>query len=151
MKDYVIPEKLPGFAKEHARRYLESGGREGHVWDTSPSGVSGTANALLLFTVGRKSGDTLVIPLIYGKRGDDYVVIASKGGFPSHPEWYRNLRETPGIEIQVGEDRLNVRARDAEGRERDELWNLMVDIFPPYEEYRKKTDREIPVVVLEPV
>ena len=100
---------------------------------------------------GRKSGLWRRTALIYGRDGDNYVVVASKGGSPTHPLWYLNLRDNPESEIQVGPDKVRVRARDAEGEERARLWQTMSAIWPDYNNYQKKTDRQIPVVVLEPV
>jgi deazaflavin-dependent oxidoreductase (nitroreductase family) len=110
----------------------------------------GKAPILLLTVAGRKSGKRRTTPLLYGRDGDNYVVIASMGGAPKHPAWYHNL-EGQEAEIQVGRKRLRVRARDAEGEERERLWALMVSLYPSYDDYQKKTERRIPVVVLEPV
>jgi len=110
----------------------------------------GKAPILLLTLAGRKSGKRRTTPLLYGRDGDNYVVIASMGGAPKHPAWYHNLQGQEA-EIQVGRKRLRVRARDAEGEERERLWALMVSLYPPYDDYQKKTERRIPVVVLEPV
>jgi F420H(2)-dependent quinone reductase len=106
------------------------------------------APILLLTVRGRKSGKLRTTPLLYGRDGDNLVVIASKGGDPKHPAWYLNLRGAEA-EVQIGRDRHRVRARDAEDEERERLWALMVGIYPPYAEYQKKTARRIPVVVLE--
>ena len=110
----------------------------------------GKAPILLLTVAGRKSGKRRTTPLLYGRDGDNYVVIASMGGAPKHPAWYHNLQGQEA-EIQVGRKRLRVRARDAEGEERERLWALMVSLYPSYDSYQKKTERRIPVVVLEPV
>jgi F420H(2)-dependent quinone reductase len=110
----------------------------------------GKAPILLLTVAGRKSGKRRTTPLLHGRDGDNYVVIASMGGAPKHPAWYHNL-EGQEAEIQVGRKRLRVRARDAEGEERERLWALMVSLYPSYDDYQKKTERRIPVVVLEPV
>ena len=110
----------------------------------------GKAPILLLTLAGRKSGKRRTTPLLYGRDADNYVVIASMGGAPKHPAWYHNL-QGQGAEIQVGRKRLRVRARDAEGEERERLWALMVSLYAPYDDYQKKTERRIPVVVLEPV
>jgi proline iminopeptidase len=105
---------------------------------------------LLLTTKGRKSGQARPLPLIYGKAGESYVVIASKGGMPQHPLWFRNLEAEPACELQVGAKRLRARARVAEGAERERLWKQMAEIYPPYLDYQKATQRVIPVVVLDP-
>jgi deazaflavin-dependent oxidoreductase (nitroreductase family) len=129
------------FGEEHVRRYRETGGEVGHIWNGVPT--------LLLTTIGRKTGNPTTTPLIYGRDGDGYVVVASKGGAPEHPGWYRNLSKTPDVELQVGPDVFPARARTAEPGERERLWRTMREIWPAYDEYAQKTDREIPVVVLE--
>jgi deazaflavin-dependent oxidoreductase (nitroreductase family) len=129
------------FGEEHVRRYLETDGAEGHEWrDTT---------VLLLTTTGRRTGQTRTTPLIYRRHGDDYVVVASKGGAPQHPAWYLNLSADQDATVQVRGDRFKARARTASTQERPELWRLMTESWPPYDEYQRKTDREIPVVVLE--
>ncbi|MEV5574572.1 nitroreductase family deazaflavin-dependent oxidoreductase [Spirillospora sp. NPDC052269] len=129
------------FGKEHVKRYQETDGVEGHDWN-------GTVT-LLLTTVGRKSGKERTTPLIYQQDGDDYIVIASKGGAPEDPLWYQNLEADPEVKVQVWGDRFNARARTATAEERPRLWKKMVAVWPAYDEYTQKTDREIPVVVLE--
>jgi deazaflavin-dependent oxidoreductase (nitroreductase family) len=114
------------------------------------AGRMGKAPVLLLTATGRKSGKRRTKPLLYGRDGDNYVLIASVGGASKHPAWYHNLRDQEA-EILVGRERLRVRARDAEGEEGDRLWAHMVALFPAYAEYQKKTERRIPVVVLEPI
>lgn len=131
------------FGEEHVETYRRTGGEVGHEWQP---GVF----TLLLTTTGRTSGQAHTTPLIYGRDGDDYVVVASKGGAPEHPDWYRNLTERPEIEIQVGPDVLPALARTATGDERARLWSTMVEIWPDYDAYAAKADREIPVVVLTP-
>ena len=105
--------------------------------------------ALLLSAKGRKSGTVRTLPLIYKKIGDAYVIVASKGGLPDHPMWYKNLVANPDCEIQVRREHIKVRARTAAGDERQRLWEEMAEAYPPYKEYQKRTTREIPVVVLE--
>jgi deazaflavin-dependent oxidoreductase (nitroreductase family) len=129
------------FGQEHVKRYLETDGAEGHEWQ-------GTT-ALILTTTGRNSGQQRSTPLIYGKHGDDYVVVASKGGAPEHPAWYLNLSADPEVTVQVLGDRFKAKARTASSDEKPELWQLMTAEWAPYDEYQQKTDREIPVVVLE--
>jgi deazaflavin-dependent oxidoreductase (nitroreductase family) len=121
------------------------------LWDSTPLGGPGVLPTLLLTTTGRKSGEPRALPLIYGEHGDGYVVIASKGGMPSHPLWFRNLEFAPECEVQVGAKRVSARARFAEGEERERLWGQMAEIYPPYHDYQKATERRIPVVVLEPL
>ena len=128
---------------EHTRRYVESGGEDGHEWRP---GVP----TLLLTTTGRKSGVKRRTALIYGRDNADYVIVASKGGTPEHPAWYLNLEADPEVEIQVLDDMVPATARTVTGEERERLWALMRQIWPAYDEYQTKTDREIPVVVLTP-
>ncbi|MFI9010486.1 nitroreductase family deazaflavin-dependent oxidoreductase [Actinosynnema sp. NPDC053489] len=130
------------WVNEHIRKYVETGGEQGHEWQP---GVF----TLLLTTVGRKSGKPRRTALIYQPHGDAYVVVASYGGAPEHPAWYRNLLERNEAEVQVKSDVFRARARTATGEERAELWKLMTEVWPAYDEYARKTDREIPVVVLE--
>ena len=129
------------YGEEHVRRYRETGGEVGHKWKRG-------SKTLLLTTTGRKSGEPRTKPLIYEQDGDRYVIVASKGGAPKHPYWYRNL-EKPNVELQVLDDVFPARARTAEGEERERLWQLVNQQWPDYESYQTKTDREIPVVVLE--
>jgi deazaflavin-dependent oxidoreductase (nitroreductase family) len=129
------------FGQEHVRRYLRTDGAEGHDWQ-------GTT-VLILTTTGRRSGEPRSTPLIYGKHGEDHVVVASKGGAEEHPAWYLNLSEQPEVTVQVRGDRFTARARAATAEEKPELWRMMIERWPAYEEYQRKTARDIPVVVLE--
>ena len=105
---------------------------------------------LLLTTVGRKSGLRRTTPLMYGTEGDNLVIVASKAGMPEHPLWYTNLKANPVVDVLVRGDARTLVARDAVGEERERLWRSMADKYSGYDEYKKKTTREIPVVVLEP-
>jgi deazaflavin-dependent oxidoreductase (nitroreductase family) len=136
--------------KAHIELY-QTDPEKAHLWDSRPVGGPGLLPTLLLVTKGRKSGQARPLPLIYGKAGESYVVIASKGGMPQHPLWFRNLEAEPACELQVGAKRLRARARVAEGAERERLWKQMAEIYPPYLAYQKATQRVIPVVVLDPV
>jgi len=131
------------FGDEHVQRYLETDGREGHEWRP---GVF----TLLLSTTGRRSGKRRTTPLIYGESEGDYVVVASKGGAADHPDWYRNLVAHPEVEVQVGADVFAATARTADEDEKDKIWPMMAEIWPDYVHYAEKTDRDIPVVLLEP-
>jgi deazaflavin-dependent oxidoreductase (nitroreductase family) len=104
---------------------------------------------LLLHTRGRKSGEERIAPLIYERHGDQYLIVASRGGAPEPPAWYVNLQAEPDVTVQIRDDVFRARARDASPAEKQELWPKMVDVWPDYDEYQKRTDREIPVVVLE--
>jgi deazaflavin-dependent oxidoreductase (nitroreductase family) len=151
MSDVLIPSHLPDWMRDHIRRYLESDGADGHMWDSSVAGGPGPVPTLLLTTTGRKSGKPHILPLIYGKSEKGYVIVASKGGAPSHPDWYFNLTAHPEVTVQVGAKRFKGRARTTTGAERSTLWEQMVGIYPPYEDYQKRTKREIPIVILEPL
>jgi deazaflavin-dependent oxidoreductase (nitroreductase family) len=143
--------ELPAWIKDHLTRYLATDGVDGYLWDASLGGGKGLVPTLLLTTTGRKSGSVLTLPLIFGRSGPDYVVVASKGGAPTHPAWYLNLQTNPEVEVQVKAEKFTARAHTAEGAERTALWRKMVEIYGPYEQYQTKTDRQIPVVVLKPV
>ncbi len=128
---------------EHTRRYVESDGEDGHEWRP---GVP----TLLLTTTGRKSGVKRRTALIYGRDNADYVVVASNGGTPEHPAWYLNLEADPEVELQVLDATVAATATTVTGAERERLWALMREIWPAYDEYQTKTEREIPVVALTP-
>ena len=130
------------FGDEHVRRYQETDGEVGHVWKEG-------STILVLTTTGRKTGEPRTVPLIYGLEGDNPVIVASKGGAPEHPGWYRNLAKTPEVEVQILDERFPAQARVAEGEERERLWRMMNGIWRYYDDYQSRTDREIPVVVLE--
>ena len=149
MGEQEIPSYMPDWIRDHVRRYRESDGADGHMWDAPLGGGQGLVPTLLLTTPGRRSGNTLTLPLIYGETEGGYLVIASKGGFPTHPAWYHNLVANPEVELQVVADRFKARAGTAEGAERTRLWDQMVALYAPYSEYQARTEREIPVVVLE--
>ncbi|WP_182899174.1 nitroreductase family deazaflavin-dependent oxidoreductase [Microbispora sp. H10830] len=129
------------FGQEHVKRYIETDGEEGHDWQ-------GTTVAILT-TKGRKSGRPRSTPLIYQPYGDAYLVVASKGGADEHPLWYLNLQAEPEVEFQIKGDRFEARARTATPEERPDMWRTMAATWPAYDEYATKTDREIPVVVIE--
>ena len=142
--------EIPWIA-EHTRLY-RTDPEKAHMWDSSAVGSSGLLPTLLLTTTGRKSGEPRALPLIYGEAGGSYVIIASKGGMPSHPIWYLNLQANPECELMVGPKPVSARARVAEGDERECLWKQMAKIYPPYDEYQERAGaRTIPVVVLDPV
>jgi proline iminopeptidase len=154
MIDAKVPEGLPKWMLDHIDVYKKSGGKEGHMYTIQPGTPNAiTVPALLLATKGRKSGERYLFPLFYGETGSSYFVIASKGGAPDHPGWYKNMLVHPDVEIQVGEKTVKARARTVPaGPERDKLWKQAVGFFPPYADYQKKVpDRLIPVVVLDPV
>jgi len=151
MSEVSVPAHLPEWIRDHIRRYLESDGADGHMWDSSVVGGPGLLPTLLLTTTGRKSGKPQMLPLIYGKTEAGYAIVASKGGAPSHPAWYLNLIAHPEVKVQVEAKRFRARARTTTGAERSTLWDQMVAIYGPYTDYQKLTEREIPVVILEPL
>ena len=127
---------------EHVRAYQATDGEHGHDWRNGTS-------TLLLTTTGHRSGEPRIAPLIYGRSGDDYLVVASKGGADDPPSWYVNLQERPEVDVQVLGDRFPARARTATPEERPEMWREMTSHWPDYDRYQERTSREIPVVVLE--
>jgi deazaflavin-dependent oxidoreductase (nitroreductase family) len=143
--------ELPAWIKDHVARYLASNGEDGYLWDASEGGGTGLVPTLLLTTVGRRSGRELTLPLIFGRSGPDYVVVASKGGAPAHPAWYLNLEAHPEVQLQVKAEKFTARGHTANAAQRAALWPKMVEIYAPYEKYQAGTDRQIPVVVLTPV
>lgn len=149
MSEAKAPQ-LPQWITDHLQRYLDTNGADGHMWDSGPVGGPGLLPTLLLTTSGRRSGKPITMPLIYGEADGSYIIVASKGGAPQHPGWYLNLAANPQVEVQVRDKRFRATARTTGGQERSSLWQKMRDIYPPYDEYQAKTDREIPVVVLEP-
>lgn len=129
------------FGQEHVERYRATDGAEGHDWQGTQT--------LLLTTTGRRSGEPRTTPLIYAAAGESHAVVASKGGSDEPPAWYLNLSENPEVEVQVKADRFKARARTASAEEKPALWKKMVAEWPSYDDYQQRTDREIPVVVLE--
>lgn len=129
------------FGPAHVAAYQETDGERGYHW-------RGT-EILLLTTTGRKSGEQHTTPLIHRTDGDHWIVVASKGGAPEDPAWFKNMQANPEFEIQVKAEHIPARMSVAEGEERERLWNRMVEVWPDYENYAKQTDREIPIVVIE--
>jgi deazaflavin-dependent oxidoreductase (nitroreductase family) len=127
----------------HTAVYRASRGMIGHR-------VPGFAPMLLLDHVGAKSGRRRTSPLVYGRDGENLVLVASKGGYPKNPAWFHNLMAHPDTTVQVGPKHIPVRAHAATAAERERLWALMVGVYRGYETYRQRTEREIPLVVLEP-
>src|SRR5688572_10545971 len=120
-----VKDSPTGWVKEHIDRYVESGGREGHIWNGVPT--------LLLTTVGRKTGERRRTALIYGRDGDDHIVVASKGGAPEDPAWYLNLGANPEVEVQVGEEVFPAHAETVGSEDRARLWPRMAEIWPDYD------------------
>ena len=145
----------PQWAEAHVRRYKATNGEDGHIWN----GLDGAARfegkfpTLLLTTIGRKTQQQHTTPLIYGRDMNNYIVIASQGGRPTHPSWYLNLKKKPEVKLQVVANEFQAIATDAEGAEYNRLWRLMREIYPPYDDYKLAASRtrEIPLVILQTV
>ncbi|OHV56929.1 nitroreductase family deazaflavin-dependent oxidoreductase [Pseudofrankia sp. BMG5.36] len=149
MSESTTPTDSPNkWVADHTRTYVESGGEEGHLWYGPDGSLAEGVPTLLLTTIGRRSGQPRRTALIYSQDGDDYLVVASKGGAQAHPLWYRNLVDNPEVELQVKADAFKATARTATPQEKARLWPKMVEVWPPYTDYQKRTDRDIPVVVL---
>lgn len=138
-----IADSPTGWVADHIKRYVETDGRDGHDWRGVPT--------LLITTRGHRSGKLRRTALIYGVDGDRQIVVASKGGHANHPGWYNNLSKDPEVDVQVGAEKFKAKARTAAPGEKARLWPLMTSFWPAYDEYQEKTDREIPVVVLEKI
>lgn len=139
--NYSQPDLLL-LGDDHVRAYRDSGGEVGYIWNGVPT--------LLLTATGRRTGRKLTSPLIFARDGDDYLVVASMGGAPRHPSWFLNLQARPEAEIQVKAETLPVVARAASATEMPRLWKIVTDVWPNYDVYQSRTDRDIPVVVLSP-
>ena len=145
MTSSKIVDSPVGWVQEHIRTYVESNGQEGHIWRGVPT--------LLLTTTGRKSGELRRTALIYGRDGDDYVIVASKGGAPSNPLWFENLVANPKVTLQVGAEIFSCTAstyaeNGMAGEHRQKIWDSLVVIWPDFANYQVKTDRRIPLVKL---
>jgi deazaflavin-dependent oxidoreductase (nitroreductase family) len=127
---------------DHVRRYQETDGEVGYWWNGAPT--------LLLTTTGRRTGTARTAPLIFGRDGDDYLIVGSVGGMPNHPAWYLNLGREPNARVQVKGEHLDVVAHTADEEEKPRLWAIMNAVWPNYDTYQQRTDRVIPVVVLSP-
>jgi deazaflavin-dependent oxidoreductase (nitroreductase family) len=138
---YTHPD-LMLLGEDHIRAYRETGGQVGYIWNGVPT--------LLLTTTGRRTGQKRTSALIFARDADDYLVVASMGGAPSHPLWYLNLQANPPADIQVKAATFSVAARTASAAEKPRLWKIVTDVWPNYDVYQSRTDREIPVVVLSP-
>ncbi len=138
---YTAPD-LALLWPEHVRRYRETNGEVGYIWNGVPT--------LLLTTIGRRTGEARTTPLIFGRDEEDFLVVASMGGAPTHPNWYRNLLAQPSADIQVRADRISVTAATAGDAEKPRLWKIVTDAWPNYDVYQSRTDRVIPLVVLTP-
>ncbi|HEX4195055.1 MAG TPA: nitroreductase family deazaflavin-dependent oxidoreductase [Stellaceae bacterium] len=149
MATMKVDAGTPGWQQRHVALYLKTDGAEGHLVNFGRPGMT-EVPCLLLQTTGRKSHTAQTTPLIYGKDGNGFVIIASKGGAPAHPAWYLNLSDDAEVKFQVGAKKYRGTARTAPSPDRERLYAMMTKIFPPYRDYQEKTPRQIPVVVLEP-
>ena len=139
---YKQPD-LSLLGEAHVQAYRETNGETGYLWNGAPT--------LLLTTKGRRSGEPRTIAIIFTKVGDNYVIVASKGGSPTHPKWYLNVLNDPHVRLQVKGEVLDAVGRTAEGEERERLWAAAAETWPNYNVYQTRTERRIPVVVFEPV
>lgn len=138
------------FVARHRDSYIASGGREGHILDYRHLGGHRFTTTLLLETIGRKSGERRITPLIYGDTGGEVVIVASKGGADVHPAWYLNLKAGGEVRFQIGGQAFAAAWREPAGAEREGIWAFMADLYPPYRDYQAATSRQIPVVCLAP-
>jgi deazaflavin-dependent oxidoreductase (nitroreductase family) len=138
------------FVTRHRDSYISSGGREGHILDYRHLGGHRFTTCLLLETIGRKSGERRIAPLIYGDTGGEVVIVASKGGADVHPAWYVNLKAMEEVTFQIGGQAFRATWREPKGEERTRIWAFMADLYPPYRDYQAATKREIPIVCLVP-
>ena len=139
---YRAPD-LTLVGEDHLKKYLETDGEVGYMWNDAP--------ILVLTTTGKRSGKLRQIPIIFATDGDNHILVASNGGSPTHPGWYHNLCAEPKAQLQVKGKKIDVIARTAKSPEREKLWKIAASIWPNYDVYTTRTTREIPVVVLEPV
>ncbi|HEX3782214.1 MAG TPA: nitroreductase family deazaflavin-dependent oxidoreductase [Pseudonocardiaceae bacterium] len=144
MSSPVAPQDSPvKWVNDHIKEYVSSGGAEGYKWRRG-------TEILLLTTIGRRSGTPRRTALIHREVDGNYAVVASNGGAVKHPMWYLNLVANPEVKVQVKDQEFDAVARTAEGEERARLWDLLAEVWPNYNDYQTKTDREIPIIVLEP-
>jgi deazaflavin-dependent oxidoreductase (nitroreductase family) len=155
MSDEDVDGYRPGLGrvlKQHLVQYTSSGGREGHIIETRAFGNPRITATLLLRTRGRRTGKPYLAPLGYGLFGREWVVIASLGGAPEHPQWYHNLRASEECEMQVATQFFRCSWREAEGEERQRVWDYMAELHPLFRRYeRTVTNRVIPVIMLLPL
>ena len=152
MAEAKLAPNLPKWMLDHSNRYISSGGTDGHMYTVTPPGYAEmSVPSLLLTTTGRKSGEKFIFPLFYGEEGNSVIIVASKGGAPEHPGWYKNLVANPEVDVQVGTKKFKATARTVTGPARAALWEKALKFWPPYADYAKKTEREIPVVLLDPI
>ena len=147
----AIREARKDWVTEHREMYLRSGGTEGHIMDITPVGGHAFTTHCLIKYTGRKSGKVFITPLIYGDIGGEVMIVASKGGADSHPEWYLNIRESDEVEFQIATQAFRATWRVPEGAEHDKIWAFMVDVFPSYANYQSSTERRIPILAMKAI
>ena len=143
-----IAKARRNWKEEHLDMYMGSGGSQGHIVDLRDIGGHKFTTTLLLKYVGRKSGKTMITPLIYGDIAGEVVIVASKGGADHHPAWYLNVADSKELQFQVATQAFRAAWREPKGAERAKVWDFMVGVFPPYTGYQASTQREIPLVML---
>jgi deazaflavin-dependent oxidoreductase (nitroreductase family) len=136
------------WAAEHKRTYLESGGARGHIVDLRDINGHGFTTCLVLKTIGRKTGEAHLAPLIYADMAGEVVIVGSRGGAPKHPAWVHNIRAAKDVDFQIATEAFRGSWREPEGKERDKVWQFMVEFFPPYADYQAATDRQIPLIMM---
>jgi len=134
----------------HTWLYRHTGGRLGKKWHVG-SALRNGVPVCLLTTTGRKSGQPRTVPLLHMADGENVILVASQGGLPTNPAWYHNLRANPEVTVQLGRTTRRMRARTADAAERARLWPRLLEVYADYASYQTWTDREIPVVICEPV
>jgi deazaflavin-dependent oxidoreductase (nitroreductase family) len=147
----TTPPGMFDWQEQHLHRYLQSGGTEGHLYDFGPINGEGYQPICLIKHVGRKTGRRLILPLIYGMIAGEIVIVASKGGAPTHPAWYLNIAAVSEIEVQIAAQAFSASWREPGDAERQRVWDQMVAIYPPYAEYQQSTERLIPLVMMKPI
>lgn len=145
-----IAKARRNWKEDHLNAYLRSGGADGHIMDLTDIGGHKFSTNLLIKYVGRKSGKTMITPLIYGDIGGEVVIVASKGGADHHPAWYLNIKDGKELAFQIATQAYHATWREPKGAERTKVWDFMVGVFPPYRAYQASTSREIPLVMMSP-
>ena len=138
------------FVENHRKTYLESGGRLGHILDYRNLGGHRFTTTMLLETVGNKTGERRITPLIYGDTNGEVVIVASKGGADVNPGWYWNVLAMPQVTLQIGGQAFRATWREPAGAERESIWQFMAQLYPPYLDYQAGTQRQIPLIVFQP-
>ncbi len=147
----AIRQERRDWAAQHRDVYLRSGGAQGHVVDISGAGGHAFTTHCLIRVKGSRSGRTQIVPLIYGDIAGEVVIVASKGGADSNPDWYHNLRASDNVDLQIATQAFRASWREPEGEERHRIWDFMAHVYPPYLSYQRATTRHIPVIMLTPV